>query len=63
MGEKIDKAKGHAKEAAGDLTDNKDLEREGKMDQAGGAGKGAAERAKDKVDESVDAAKRHANDH
>jgi uncharacterized protein YjbJ (UPF0337 family) len=33
------------------------------MDQAGGAVKGAAERAKDKVDESVDAAKRHANDH
>jgi len=25
MGEKIDKAKGHAKEAAGDLTDNPDL--------------------------------------
>jgi uncharacterized protein YjbJ (UPF0337 family) len=33
------------------------------MDQAGGAVKGAAERAKDKVDEGVDAAKRHANDH
>jgi uncharacterized protein YjbJ (UPF0337 family) len=63
MGEKIDKAKGHAKEAAGDLTGNKDLEREGKMDQTGGAVKGAAERAKDKVDEGVDAAKRHANDH
>ena len=49
--------------AAGDLTGNKDLEREGKMDQAGGAVKGAAERAKDKVDEGVDAAKRHVNDH
>jgi uncharacterized protein YjbJ (UPF0337 family) len=32
------------------------------MDQAGGAVKGAAERAKDKVDESVDDVKRHGND-
>ena len=62
MGEKIDKAKGHAKEAVGDLTDNERLEREGKMDQAGGEIKGAAERTKDKVDETVDAAKRAAND-
>ena len=61
MGEKIDKAKGHAKEAVGDLTDDERLEREGKMDQAGGEIKGAAERARDKVDESVDAAKRAAN--
>ena len=63
MGEKIDKTKGHAKEAVGDLTGDKDLERKGKIDQAGGAIKGAAERAKDKVDENVDAAKRQANDH
>lgn len=34
MGEKIDKAKGHAKEAAGDLTGNEDLEREGEAQQA-----------------------------
>ena len=33
MGEKIDDIKGRAKEAAGDLTDDKDLEREGKIDQ------------------------------
>lgn len=62
MGEKIDKTKGHAKEAVGDLTGNERLEREGKMDQAGGAVKGAAERAKDKVDERVDDIKHHAND-
>jgi uncharacterized protein YjbJ (UPF0337 family) len=61
MGEKIDKAKGHAKEAVGDLTDNERLEREGKLDQAGGTVKGAAERAKDNVDETVDAAKDAAN--
>ena len=34
MGEKLDDLKGRAKEAAGDLTDDKDLEREGKVDQA-----------------------------
>jgi len=33
MGETFDDLKGKAKEAAGDLTDNKDLEREGKVDQ------------------------------
>jgi uncharacterized protein YjbJ (UPF0337 family) len=33
MGEKIDDIKGKAKEAAGDLTGDKDLQREGKVDQ------------------------------
>ena len=32
----FDDLKGRAKEAAGDLTDNEDLEREGKVDQATG---------------------------
>ena len=30
MGEKTDKAKGHVKEAVGDMTDNERLEREGR---------------------------------
>lgn len=34
MGETFDEMKGRAKEAAGDLTDNNDLKREGKIDQA-----------------------------
>ena len=55
MGENTDKAKGHVKEAVGDLTDNERLEREGKLDQASGDVKGAAEDAKDKVGEGVDA--------
>jgi uncharacterized protein YjbJ (UPF0337 family) len=55
MGEKTDKAKGHMKEAVGDLTDDERLEREGKLDQASGDAKGAAEDAKDKVGEGVDA--------
>ena len=33
MGEKLDDLKGRAKEAAGDLTNDKDLQREGKVDQ------------------------------
>jgi uncharacterized protein YjbJ (UPF0337 family) len=33
MGENIDEAKGRAKEAAGDLTDDKELKREGKVDR------------------------------
>jgi uncharacterized protein YjbJ (UPF0337 family) len=48
-----DKAKGRVKEAAGDLTGDKDLKREGKVDRAAGSAKkavgGAADKAKDAV--------------
>ena len=44
-----DKAKGNLKEAAGDLTDDKDLQREGKVDQASGTVKDAVGGAADKV--------------
>jgi uncharacterized protein YjbJ (UPF0337 family) len=57
MGEKTDKAKGHVKEAVGDLTDDERLEREGKLDQMSGEVKGRADDAKDKVGEGVDAAR------
>ena len=33
MGKNIDEAKGRAKEAAGDLTGNRDLKNEGKVDR------------------------------
>jgi uncharacterized protein YjbJ (UPF0337 family) len=46
----FDDMKGRAKEAAGDLTDNEDLEREGKVDQASGA-------VKDKVGDVADKVK------
>lgn len=46
-----DELKGRAKEAAGDLTDNEGLEREGKLDRAAGWTKDRLEEAKDKVDE------------
>ena len=54
MGEQTDKAKGHVKEAVGDMTDNERLEREGKRDRMGGELKGKAEDAKDKFGEGVD---------
>jgi len=47
MGDKADEIKGRAKEAAGDLTDNDDLKREGKVDRATSS-------VKEKVEESVD---------
>ena len=57
MGSEMDKAKGHAKEAVGDLTDNDELEREGKRDKTGGKVKEFAEDAKDKVEDAVDSVK------
>ena len=44
-----DDAKGRVKEAAGDLTGDKDLKREGKVDQAGGKAKEGVEKITDKI--------------
>jgi uncharacterized protein YjbJ (UPF0337 family) len=53
MGEHIDEAKGRTKEAAGDLTDDEKLKREGKIDRATSTVKDkigdAADKVKDKV--------------
>jgi uncharacterized protein YjbJ (UPF0337 family) len=49
-----DEAKGRIKEAAGDLTDNKDLQREGKVDQATGKTKEAIDNTADKAKELLD---------
>lgn len=49
MGEKADEMKGRAKEAAGDLTDDDDMKREGKLDQAGSTVKEKVGEATDKV--------------
>jgi uncharacterized protein YjbJ (UPF0337 family) len=58
MGENMDETKGRVKEAAGDLTDDKDLKREGKMDQAGATVKektgNAVDTVKDKVNDAMD---------
>ena len=48
-----DDAKGRIKEAAGDLTGDKDLQREGKVDQAGGKVKDGVEKATDKVKDAL----------
>jgi uncharacterized protein YjbJ (UPF0337 family) len=53
MGEKIDEAKGRAKEAAGDLTDDEGLKREGKIDQAASDVKEKVSDASDKVKEKL----------
>ncbi|HEY3193180.1 MAG TPA: CsbD family protein [Solirubrobacterales bacterium] len=47
MREHIDEAKGRTKEAAGDLTDDEKLKREGKIDRA-------VSSVKDKVDDVAD---------
>jgi uncharacterized protein YjbJ (UPF0337 family) len=57
MGSTFDDAKGRVKEAAGDLTDDDDLKREGKADQVGAKAKEMAENAKDKVEDAVDKVK------
>jgi uncharacterized protein YjbJ (UPF0337 family) len=53
MPENMDDAKGRVKEAAGDLTDDKDLKREGKVDKAAGKAKEAVGDAADKVKDTV----------
>ena len=48
-----DEAKGRIKEAAGDLTGDKDLQREGKVDQASGKAKDAIDDASDKAKDAL----------
>ena len=57
MGSSLDDAKGRAKEAVGDLTNDSDLKAEGQKDRAGAKIKDLAETAKDKVGDAVDSAK------
>lgn len=54
MGSGVDDAKGRVKEAAGTLTGNKDLEHDGKLDQAGAKAKSVVEKAKDAAESAVD---------
>lgn len=49
-----DDLKGRAKEAAGALTDDDDLKREGKTDRAAGKAKDKLSDAKDWVEDKVD---------
>jgi uncharacterized protein YjbJ (UPF0337 family) len=62
---KTDQAKGRIKQAAGDLTGNKSLKREGKVDEGAGKVKdklGQAKRATERaVDKAANKAKRAAD--
>jgi uncharacterized protein YjbJ (UPF0337 family) len=49
----FDELKGRAKEAVGDLTDDEDLRREGKVDQATGTVKDRLDDLSDKVKDVV----------
>ena len=51
---KSDEVKGRVKEAAGILTADKKLEREGKGDQAAGKLKQAVEKVKKKAEKAID---------
>jgi uncharacterized protein YjbJ (UPF0337 family) len=53
MGANTDDMKGRMKEAAGDLTDDDDLKREGKTDQLGAEVKDKANKVVDKAKDMV----------
>jgi uncharacterized protein YjbJ (UPF0337 family) len=48
-----DEAKGRIEEAAGDLTGDEDLQREGKTDQAAGKAKDAVDSVSDKAKDVI----------
>ena len=50
---KTEELKGRAKEATGDLTGDKDLQREGKVDQASAASKQTMDKAADGVKDFI----------
>jgi uncharacterized protein YjbJ (UPF0337 family) len=53
MAQNIDEAKGRTKQAAGDLTDDQKLKREGKIDRAVSSVKEKVDDAADKVKEKI----------
>jgi uncharacterized protein YjbJ (UPF0337 family) len=53
MPDNVDEAKGRVKEAAGDLTDDRSLKNEGKVDRANGKVKDKVGDASDKVKDVV----------
>ena len=56
-----DDLKGRAKEAVGDLTDNRDLKNEGKADRASGKAKEFVDDVKDKTEDVIDKVKDKVN--
>jgi len=58
-----DEVKGRIKEAAGALTDNDDLKREGKNDRAAASAKDGLDKVRDKIEDGIDAVKDRVNKH
>lgn len=61
MSGEADQAKGRVKQAAGDLTGNEDLEREGERDEAAGKAKEFIGDAKESLEDAVDSVKKKLN--
>ena len=55
--DKFEQAKGNLKETVGNVTDNKDLEKEGQNDKASGKAKEADENVKNKANDLIDKVK------
>ena len=53
----LDQAKGRIKQAAGDLTGDDELRREGKVDETAGKAKDGLDKGADKLSDAVDAVK------
>ncbi|MDR4632551.1 CsbD family protein [Staphylococcus aureus] len=54
---KFEQAKGNVKETVGNVTDNKELEKEGQQDKATGKAKEVVENAKEKATDFIDKVK------
>lgn len=57
MSGETDQAKGRAKQAAGDLTGDEELRREGDQDETAGKVKDKVDEAKDKANDAIDSVK------
>ena len=57
MSPNTDDLKGRAKEAVGDLTDDRDLKNEGKADRASGKAKEFVDDVKDKAEDMIESVK------
>jgi uncharacterized protein YjbJ (UPF0337 family) len=62
MDNNLDQLKGKIKQAAGDLTDDKDLVKEGRNDERAGRVKESLGKVEDRLDDAVDSVKNKLND-
>ena len=62
MSGEMDKMKGRVKQAAGDLTDDEELRREGQNDETAGKVKNKVGKIEDEVEDAIDKVKAKVND-